>query len=199
MLRVNDVGIAARVGVLAAGAFTLLPVLFAQRAIAAGHFARRVLPWGLLLSLLPLWALGSVLHAGTHHRPLGAVSFAVLGALLIAGSVAAVFRLSVSGPRAWSVTRALSVSSAVWVAFQLRHAAGDVTASLLDALCGLLAVVVVLTLGRTTQVTQPAAPRIGATQLAAWVALGVLALLLISGTQAALCAQAPLVVGLVAW
>lgn len=199
MLRVNDVAFAARVGVLAAGGFALLPVLLAQRAMAAGHFTRRVLPWGLLLSLLPVWALGSLLHAGTHHRPLGAVSFAVLAALLSAASIAVVFRVSQLGSRAWLLARASSALGALWVAWQLRHVAGDVTGSLLDAACGVLAIVAASMLD-TTRASSPAAgPARLTAPLAAWVVLGVLALLLVSGAQAALCAQAPLVVGLVAW
>jgi hypothetical protein len=40
---------------------------------------------GVVLSVFPLARLGSVLYAGTHHRPLGAATFAVLALLVVLG------------------------------------------------------------------------------------------------------------------
>ncbi len=44
-------------------------------------------PLGLLIALGPLAFLGKLLHANTHHRPLGAATFAVLALLLVLGSM----------------------------------------------------------------------------------------------------------------
>lgn len=65
-------------GATLAGLAAARPVSFAARAALVG----------LGLSALPLAMLASVLKATTHHRPLGAVTFAVLALVLCLGSIA---------------------------------------------------------------------------------------------------------------
>jgi F0F1-type ATP synthase assembly protein I len=74
----------------------------------------RVVFWGVLLGLAPLSVLGAVLHETTHHRPLGAVTFTVLGALLLGSCVRIVARVAQSSARAWQACRVAAVGSVLW-------------------------------------------------------------------------------------
>ena len=51
------------------------------------------LPLGLAFAFGPLAALGSILHAHTHHRPLGAATYAVIAGMIVAVSWAAANRV----------------------------------------------------------------------------------------------------------
>lgn len=70
---------------------------------------QRALTVGLALAVAPLAALGAVLHARTHHRPLGATTFAILGAAVAALCVVAARGISAPG-RCRISSRATSLS-----------------------------------------------------------------------------------------
>jgi hypothetical protein len=92
------------VGLVGAAALVLGPAtaLIGQVSLGRGTPGRAVLV-GTLLCAAPLAVLGALLHAGTHHRPLGGVTFAVVGALILAAAVAIARRLPrVLGGRAAS-------------------------------------------------------------------------------------------------
>jgi hypothetical protein len=50
-------------------------------------------PLGILFALPPFTMLGGILHRSTHHRPLGAATFALLGAVVLLGLVGLTARL----------------------------------------------------------------------------------------------------------
>lgn len=89
---------AAVAGLREASWFAAFAVLFGSAALLVGPAvaglarARPLAPWarallvGLGLSGLVLQKLASVLMVATHHRPLGAVTFAALAAAVVAGS-----------------------------------------------------------------------------------------------------------------
>lgn len=54
--------------------------------------AIQMVPLGIMFALGPLAYLGSALHAHTHHRPLGAATFAVLSLLVLLGCFAVAAR-----------------------------------------------------------------------------------------------------------
>jgi hypothetical protein len=61
----------------------VVPVVFLLRAARPWPFALRTLGLGAVLALLPLAVLGALLVAKTHHRALGAVTFAALAAAVL--------------------------------------------------------------------------------------------------------------------
>jgi hypothetical protein len=74
-------------------ALVLGPALVAAGAVRTDTSGFRAVFLGLALAALPLSLFGEVLEQSTHHRPLGAATFAVLGLALVLGFVGAVFRL----------------------------------------------------------------------------------------------------------
>jgi len=53
-------------------------------------------PIGILFAMGPLTFLGKTLHANTHHRPLGAATFAVISLILLLGSFALAGRVRIT-------------------------------------------------------------------------------------------------------
>ena len=115
--------------------------LFLGPLVALGRQARP--PAGGLLggligvgaSLPVLFVLGRVIEQKTHHRPLGAATFAVLSLLVVLGASIVISRaLSLASSRrlAWTALAAVAVL-AVLVAAQAFTGAGPFRASLLDA------------------------------------------------------------------
>jgi hypothetical protein len=112
---------------LAGGSALLLgPVLaLLGRARAAGGRLSFVLA-GVALAAWPVARFGSVLHATTHHRPLGAATFAigsivvVLGCLLVAQRVAALDRQGLGRIAASGLFVAAAVSTGLVVFTALR-------------------------------------------------------------------------------
>lgn len=127
---------------LAGAAATLLGPL------GGGLCAARPLPGparaallGLGLSTLPLSVLGAGLKTATHHRPLGAVVFALLGALVVVSCV--LFSARLWSPR-WSwMVGGVSVAGPVMVALRLASAP-DASHAVFDAALGLGALAVLL-------------------------------------------------------
>jgi hypothetical protein len=85
------------VGLALAGALALLaglPGALLRQALPL-PLGLRALLWGTLLAMTPLALLGRALAAGTHHRPLGAVTFALLAAGVLFGAWVVMLRLLV--------------------------------------------------------------------------------------------------------
>jgi hypothetical protein len=79
---------------LASGtALVLGPGLVAAGAVRSETNGFRAVLLGLALAALPLALFAGVLEQNTHHRPLGAATFAVLALAMVLGFVAATFRL----------------------------------------------------------------------------------------------------------
>lgn len=82
---------------------------------------------GLGLSLGPLTVFGGLLKTATHHRPLGAATFAVIACALVVGSVLVCWRAGVLVERAEatrgrlirSVVGAVALLSGAWALFAL--------------------------------------------------------------------------------
>jgi len=74
-------------------ALVLGPALVAAGAVRTDTSGFRAVFLGLALAALPLALFADVLEQSTHHRPLGAATFAVLALALVLGFVAATFRL----------------------------------------------------------------------------------------------------------
>lgn len=95
-LRIANDGLSVPVALLAAaGSVALLlgPVILAGRAIEGRGARFGTLGVGIALALGPLAAFGGVLKAATHHRQLGAVTFAIVAAVVVCGAVAVAHRL----------------------------------------------------------------------------------------------------------
>jgi hypothetical protein len=111
------------------------------------------LPLAVLLGLPALTVFGQVLHRSTHHRPLGAATFAVVGAALLLGLVVVTTRLLAAAERGRggarlargvlgvAVVLALGVEIAL-IRAALRQAGGGLTQAWLDA--GLIVVATAL-------------------------------------------------------
>ena len=87
-------------GILAAwltlwGAVALVtgPTAALLRSLRSGPASLWALPLAVLLGLPALTVFGQVLHRSTHHRPLGAATFALVGAALLLGLVVVTTRL----------------------------------------------------------------------------------------------------------
>jgi len=78
------------VGLATWGALALVlgPLGAAVRRARPLPLAAWCVPVGLLLVLAPLALFGRILKAATHHRPLGAVTFAIISVLLVFGAIA---------------------------------------------------------------------------------------------------------------
>jgi len=74
-------------------ALVLGPGLVAAGAVRSETNGFRAALLGLALAALPLSLLADVLKQSTHHRPLGAATFAVLALALVLGCLAATWRL----------------------------------------------------------------------------------------------------------
>lgn len=66
-------------------ALVMAPLCAALASAASGNKLRTALTVGVLLAALPLLPFATLLKTTTHHRPLGGVTFAVIGGLLIIG------------------------------------------------------------------------------------------------------------------
>lgn len=75
------------------GALVLGPVVAALRVAKPWRAGVASIPIGLLLALAPMIVLGRLLKAGTHHRPLGGATFAIVAVGLVLGGVAVAARL----------------------------------------------------------------------------------------------------------
>ena len=85
------------------------PVLAGLSAARPPSFGLRAVLLGLGLAALPLAKLAAMLKAVTHHRPLGAVTFAALALVLCGGAIVVAARLlTLGGPS--NGARALRVS-----------------------------------------------------------------------------------------
>jgi hypothetical protein len=109
-------GLAAWLTLCGAVALVAGPTAALVRALRSGPRSVRALPLALLLALPPLSVFGQVLHRSTHHRPLGAATFAVVGAALLLGLVVVTTRL-LGGTRL--ARRALVVAVALALAAEL--------------------------------------------------------------------------------
>jgi hypothetical protein len=114
----SGIGLGAAFLALAGGGALLLgPVLALLGRAQAGGSRLSFVIAGVALAALPVARFGSVLHATTHHRPLGAATFAigslavVLGCLLVAYRVAALDRQGVRRIAAFGLFGAAAMSS----------------------------------------------------------------------------------------
>jgi len=64
------------------------------RGLRPAPLAVRAAVWAALLAVLPLSLFGRLLSAGTHHRPLGAVTFAIVALGVLAASLLVALRLA---------------------------------------------------------------------------------------------------------
>jgi hypothetical protein len=134
-------------------------------------------PVGLLLALAPLALFGRVLKAATHHRPLGAATFAVVAVVLVVGAIAysarVISELSARrGGEDFRPVRALSVAAAgvmvlVGIGVAIRALGGDAGLQRL-AVDGVLLFSAVAVVG-WAPVPSPAAERGRGAVLALWV------------------------------
>ncbi len=147
------------IGVLAAwltlwGSAALVagPTAALLRSLRSGPSSLWALPLAVLLGLPALTVFGQVLHRTTHHRPLGAATFAVLGAVLLLGLVVVTTRLFAAaeagkaGARVARATLVLAIVLAlavemVLVHSALRQASGGFGPALLDGALIVLATV----------------------------------------------------------
>ncbi|MFZ5895970.1 MAG: hypothetical protein ACOY0T_33245 [Myxococcota bacterium] len=87
--------------VCGATALLLAPLLASLSALRAATPALRAVWLGFGLAALPLSVLAKLLKVTTHHRPLGAVTFAFLALFVIAGWVAISLRVMTAAPPRW--------------------------------------------------------------------------------------------------
>lgn len=154
------------------GALALGPAIGALRALRPLPRLAFAVPLGMLVALPMLSLLGRVLKATTHHRPLGAATFAVLAAGVVLGCVALVGRLlaasAADAPGLRKLARATLIALAVacagagaLLALPALSTGGGVRAPVLEALLalalGAVAGLVTLpgSLGRVTRVLGP--------------------------------------------
>lgn len=74
-------------------ALVLGPVVAALRVSRPWPAAAASVPLGLVLALAPLIVFGRVIKAGTHHRPLGGATYAIVAVGLVLGAIAVSARL----------------------------------------------------------------------------------------------------------
>jgi hypothetical protein len=112
-------------------ALVLGPVIGAVRAIGPLPQGLRTLGSGLCLALPCLMLIGELLQRGTHHRPLGAVTFALIASGLVASCVALAGRLQQLRGASSRLIRLAAVGAvdvavliaAAWVATAVSHPA----------------------------------------------------------------------------
>jgi hypothetical protein len=139
------------IGVLAAwltlcGAVALVagPTAALLRSLRPGPASLWALPLAVLLGLPALTVFGQVLHRTTHHRPLGAATFAVVGAALLLGLLVVTTRLLAAagqgkgGARLARAVLVVAVALALGVEITLirsalRQADGGLAPAVLDA------------------------------------------------------------------
>jgi hypothetical protein len=185
--RVVGAGGSAALGLLALTGGTALvlgPALMLAGAVRAEKTGLRVALLGLSLAAAPLSLLGEALKRGTHHRPLGAATYAVLALAIVAGAVLVGWRLlrfSESGsPTAGRIVLGLTACGALGsVGFVLVRALGApaLVPHVLDGLRVLAAATLCHLLLRLPRVTN-VAERAGAPL---WVAAVVASLVVMTG------------------
>jgi hypothetical protein len=132
LLRIESDGSSLRVWItLAGGSALVLGPVVALLAVALQNPARLLAPLsGVLLSAAPLALLGLVLKTQTHHRPLGAATFAVLAFVVVSFCVVVALRVArAAETREPPARRAL-------LSFLVAGAFGSVSAVLVAALRG---------------------------------------------------------------
>jgi hypothetical protein len=159
---------------------------------------------GLALAAAPLSLLAEGLKQGTHHRPLGAATFAVLALAMIAGTILAAWRLlRFSAARSSSTGRAVGIATVLVatasVGFVLVRALGSPSfvPHVLDGLRAIatatLAYLLVLRFERVASVMR----RVG---VPLWVFVVVAGFVAYRGpTALAIRSEAPVLGGPVAW
>ena len=75
--------------------------------------------WGFVLSVGPLTQVAILLHRHTHHRPLGAVTFAFAATAILLGCVLVAWRCQQRAGRYWRLCRGVAISSVLWAFWQL--------------------------------------------------------------------------------
>lgn len=152
----------------AAGAALVLgPLTAALAVLGPNRGAASAIPAGALVAAGPLALAASVLKTATHHRPLGAVTFALLAALVLLGAIALAARLHERRARgglwhaAWLASLALGAVLAAWRLLPLARA------SLALGSC----VLVLALVGSASQIRLPATVARPAVALSAWLAL----------------------------
>jgi len=106
-------------GLTGSTALVVGPLLVLARAARRGSPGLRAVLIGVALAAAPLGMLGQALKLHTHHRPLGAATFALLGLALVVGSVLVSVRLT-----AWTLARATAVRRVVGRLLTLSACAG---------------------------------------------------------------------------
>jgi hypothetical protein len=130
-------GLAAWLTLCGAVALVAGPTAALFRSLRSGPRPAWALPLAAGLALPALTVLGQVLHRSTHHRPLGAATFAVMGAAMLLGLLVVTTRLLGDGSRlargvlVVGVALALAVEIAL-ILSALRHAGSGLTHILLD-------------------------------------------------------------------
>ncbi|MBK7578822.1 MAG: hypothetical protein IPI67_01335 [Myxococcales bacterium] len=182
-------------------ALTLAPVAASLRIARPFSTLAWSVPLGIVFSLAPLAMFARVLKTATHHRPLGAVTFAVIALMLVLGAIAVAARLL-----AWAEKRkgtalgrapqlAGIIGGVLTLPFLPSLLASGLRASVLDAGLGLVTVAV----GASVAVHSGLAQRAWLLGLLVWSAAVVLGLGLGMGaaeTRAVLADRAPLLLGL---
>ena len=189
-------------------ALVLGPALAFARGVRTERMGSRAALLGLALAAAPLSLLAEALKRSTHHRPLGAATYAVLALALVSGAVVVAWRLlrfSESGsPAARRVVFWLAAFAALGsVAFVLVRALGApaLVPHVLDGLRAFATATLCHLLLRLPRVTK-VAERAGAPL---WVATVVASLVVMGGlggarpTAAAIHAAAPVLGGPLAW
>jgi hypothetical protein len=176
------------------------PVAGALRSLRPVPQALRVLGTGLALAAPALMLFGEVLQRTTHHRPLGAVTFALGGLGLVAGAVAVASRLHELRASASRLARYAAIGltdagvlvAAVLVALAARHPA--LRSGLLDAALACGAVALGARLPRLP-LGDRAVAILGPTLWALVVVAGVVVLRLVPDVQCA----GPVLIGFAVW
>jgi hypothetical protein len=100
-----------------------VPLLALHRALVPWGGFERAMLIGLMLASTPLMLFARLLIENTHHRPLGSVTFAVIGFGMASGAIALASRsetLATRGKRLpWVLCRVLGLLSFVGMTFQL--------------------------------------------------------------------------------
>jgi hypothetical protein len=162
--------------------------------------AELALPLGLALSAAPLIVFARLLKVSTHHRPLGAVTYAIVALGLILGATAFAARLlawsggSRAALRRFAPLLAAAAAGALALLLSLPLLKG-LGAQLLDAALAIALWVVAAFLALPARVVRTAA-RVGA---ALWVAVVVGGLLVPAKSRDKVALEAPVLSGLVGW
>jgi hypothetical protein len=188
-------------GLLGSAAATLGPVVaFGRVSWARAGEALRSLLVGCGLSTLPLAVFATLLHQGTHHRPLGAATFGIVamaGLVVTLAGVRRVRRWAQDGPRPWvsAGSSALALLSfGTGVLWALRDGPPNIRTALLDVALGTVAVGALLRWRK--HLLRRAAPA-GVVLWGLATAIGIALLLLDESLWHGLRAGAPVTLGIV--